>query len=331
MKTFFATTLCLLLFSNFIYSQKQQLTEPFAFYFNGHIKLFLFDEKKDDFEYETNGNSTENKPNKIKRFKYGEETQFYRIGTYYEKLTNEQSIKYYKMTPVPFKYKILVESKDYEKYGRSINDMDYINGSKLYRINNINEDKLQKNDTRWFKENDALVSVQDRNKIFLIESSRFDEMENKDFIFKRYVLWDWDVDYGAQLSLPFKLRPEINDDNMRITPEINLGGYVSSRLRIDRRKNRYLHLPMFSAGVSGIGINSNNKIDESTNTGDGLVMATTFTGGVGVELDSFQLAFIIGWDKASGEIGKEWQYNGRPWYSFGVGFTFLSKQKDEKQ
>lgn len=301
--------------------QLKSLEEPFAYRFNGHIKVYLLDEKSDNFKYLPNSAD--------RKIFYGENSLFYKSGIYYENLEEEKKLKYYKISPVKYEKSILVPQKDYSEYDRSIDDLEYKNGSKLYRNNcNGNNCKKHKN-TVWIVEKEETISVKDQNKTFLVESIRFDELELEGFIYKEYQMSDWDVDYGAQLSLPFKLRPKLNGDNMRITPEINLGGFLSSRYRIDRRKNRYLHFPIVSAGVSGIGVNTDNVIDESKNTGDGLIMATTFTVGTAVELGNFQLGLIMGWDKASGAIGANWQYNGRLWYSFGIGFTFLNRKKEE--
>lgn len=172
----------------------------------------------------------------------------------------------------------------------------------------------------------------DFGKIYAIEIQKFDELFKKDFILKRYDLWKdkevglrygMDFTYGAQISVPFKLRPPVNSQPLRLTPELNLGGFIGARLRIKRYHDAYLYPFVLSAGVGTVGINENNTINENSIKGDSQILAANASTGFVFRWKDFQLGFLTGWDWATGDLGKEWVYQGRPWYSIAIGFRFL--------
>lgn len=184
------------------------------------------------------------------------------------------------------------------------------------------------------------VDIDDENKKFWIKKDKFNQYIEKGFIKKRFSK-KIQVAYGASLSVPFKIRPEVGDRNIKITPDLALGGYIGFRYRLNKYKPIYWYLPVITAGVTTIGINSDNLendtvVDEVTmmeiensSSSDGLVFARTFTIGSFVEFDSFQVGFVAGWDRPGGEIAKDWIYNDRLWYSFSIGYNFL-RRSDSK-
>ena len=184
-----------------------------------------------------------------------------------------------------------------------------------------------------YKEN--YIDVDDQDKMFWLKKDKFDKYLTQGYIKKRYQI-PVQFAYGASLSIPFKIRPETKEQNIKITPEISLGGYFGLRKRLNRYKPIYLYLPVITAGVTTIGINSNNIIDESSTTpessesiNDGLVFARTFSVGSFIEFNSFQMGFVMGWDRPGGEVAKDWIYNDRLWYSFSIGYNFL-RRNDNK-
>jgi hypothetical protein len=182
------------------------------------------------------------------------------------------------------------------------------------------------------------IDVDDENKIFWIKKESFEKQLENGYIKKRYHL-NPELAYGASLSIPFKIRPSIGDINMKITPELSLGGFIGGRFRLNRFKNVFLYLPVVTAGVTTIGINTDNIISEENTTQtttvnnaivkDGLVFARTFSVGSFIEYNSFQFGFVLGWDKGGGEVAKDWIYNDQLWYSFSIGYNFLRKADDK--
>jgi len=163
---------------------------------------------------------------------------------------------------------------------------------------------------------------------------RQDELNNllEDKTLKKSYKFTHDVAYGANVSLPFKLRPKVNDQNIRITPDITLTGYLGFKHRISRKDPFYVTFPIVTLGLASLPITG--ETDGSVvDKGDGMVLGVTTSTGLVFQLKDFQLGFLMGWDKAAGELGKTWIYNGKTWYSFSIGFTFFgnNKQAEEKK
>lgn len=179
------------------------------------------------------------------------------------------------------------------------------------------------------------VDIEEQGQKFYLRKDKFNSLISKGYIKKRYET-PYQFAYGANLSLPFKIRPRVKEQNIKITPEISLGGYAGGRIRLNRYKPVYLYAPIITAGVTTIGINRNNIIDESTNDvgslnniDDALVLARTFSIGTFLEYDTFQIGFVGGWDRPGGEVAKEWIHNDKFWYSFSIGYNFLRRSDDK--
>ena len=208
--------------------------------------------------------------------------------------------------------------------------------------------------TETHKYHKNYIDIDDENKMFWIKKDRFEKYIKQGYIKKRYHT-PIQLAYGASLSIPFKIRPATGDFNMKITPEITLGGYLGLRRRLSRYKPVYVYFPVITAGITTIGINRDNVIDESTTTQqetesdpttnqqelnnetttdqqeanepeDGLVFARTGSIGLFFEFDSFQVGFVTGWDRPGGEIATDWIYKDRLWYSFNIGYNFLRRE-----
>ncbi|MCB0400089.1 MAG: hypothetical protein KDD26_10805, partial [Winogradskyella sp.] len=80
------------------------------------------------------------------------------------------------------------------------------------------------------------IDIGDQENIFWVKEEEFNSYLEKGYIKKRYYLTP-QFAYGASLTIPFKIRPEVDDFNMKITPEISLGGYLGMRGRLSRYKS----------------------------------------------------------------------------------------------
>ncbi|WP_024771761.1 hypothetical protein [Aquimarina macrocephali] len=212
------------------------------------------------------------------------------------------------------KNKIKHPSEDYNIY-----IIDVLNWPEKDKKDQVISYKMQGNTT--------YINVDDNDKRFWIKAEEFNRLLDEKYIVKRYYL-STQFAYGASLSVPFKIRPKTDDFNMKITPEIMLGGYLGLKHRLNRYKDIYIHFPVVTFGVTTLGINENNTINESTTTTetpDGLVLGRTFSFGTILEYKSFQIGLIGGFDRASGEIGKNWAYNDKFWYSVGIGYSFFER------
>jgi hypothetical protein len=137
---------------------------------------------------------------------------------------------------------------------------------------------------------------------------------------------------GTTLSVPFKFRPRQDGNSRDMTLDASLGGYAGLRWRIHPTQELYINL----LGTAGLSLLPITALDESaevdaeskkTNTVPGF----TWSAGVVLELDSFQLGFLLGRDYATGDAGDAWLYDTKTWYALSVGFTFLGTGTDSSK
>ncbi|MES2478883.1 MAG: hypothetical protein V4561_07340 [Bacteroidota bacterium] len=178
------------------------------------------------------------------------------------------------------------------------------------------------------KSSTTFINSDDNNKFYWIRKDELDNYMTNDFVKKSYRIPNLSPTYGANISLPFKLRPKTGGQNIKITPDLTLGGYLGARWRLSHKDPFYLSFPVVSLGLSTLTINDNNN-SSTTNKGDGTVLGITGSWGAVFQLKDFQFGLIMGWDRAAGELGKDWIYNDKPWYSFSIGFSFLGNNADK--
>ncbi len=284
------------------YSQNNQVgDDPFMYKVNGNILLkeFITKDASMDSTFYVAG-------------KYGYDL----VGEFID-FSSADKTKYLKLQLTPFEYKFFIKDS-------TINNV-------VYSIMANKPLGHKKTKRELYKKTDAIIDVPDQGRIFLIKDTDFNSMIEKKFIRKRYYN-RFSASYGASLTVPFKIRPEIEERNMKITPELSLGGYFGLKKRINYYENHFWHIAVVTFGVTTIGINKDNVIQEvaTDEIKDGLVFARTVSFGSVLQFNDFQLGLICGFDKAGGEIGRDWIYNDKFWYSLSVGFSILNANKKDK-
>lgn len=180
------------------------------------------------------------------------------------------------------------------------------------------------------KGSSVFINSDDNDKYFWLRKDELDNYMADGFITKSYKTPNTNIAYGANISLPFKLRPETNGQNIKITPDLTLGGYLGIKWRISKTKPFYLTAPIVTLGLATLSINDNSNT-ATPSKGDGTVLGITGSTGLVFQLDDFQFGFMLGRDRAAGEIGKDWIYNNKTWYSFSIGYSFLGNNSDKNK
>jgi len=127
---------------------------------------------------------------------------------------------------------------------------------------------------------------------------------------------------GGQLTVPFKLRPSIQDKAFQMTTDVTIGAYAGLRFRLSRINPFFITVPA-TLGLTFININDNTTTTASPTTTDTkIVPGVTWSSGAILQLGTINVGFVFGCDYAS-EVKKEWIYQGKFWYSFAIGFSFL--------
>ena len=136
------------------------------------------------------------------------------------------------------------------------------------------------------------------------------------------------------MSIPFKIRPEVSHDTGRITQSDvnNLGlNFDLYRYQIDRyfsdaKKSTHRFFVGFWAGPSIQKLDSLQTNGILTSEKNELFLSTALTLNYSYNNITFSFA-PIGFDIATTTIGKQWIYNDRRWWGFGIGIspTFLNR------
>ncbi|MBK8557226.1 MAG: hypothetical protein IPL65_16325 [Lewinellaceae bacterium] len=127
---------------------------------------------------------------------------------------------------------------------------------------------------------------------------------------------------GGQLTLPFKIRPKAETNSFRLTTDVTLGGYFGITHVLPGKHENSLTIPM-TAGLTFININNNNtSLDRGFEDAE-VIPGITWSTGIILQLEHYNLGLMFGKDYAS-EIGDQWLYHNKLWWSFGIGFSFLN-------
>lgn len=126
---------------------------------------------------------------------------------------------------------------------------------------------------------------------------------------------------GGQITLPFKIRRSPAHNTFRLTTDVTLGGYVGYTRRLSPKRDFYLTIPL-TAGLTFINLNDNNTSLDRLETGAEVVPGLTWSTGMIFQMEKYSLGLLCGKDYAS-DVGNQWEYHGKMWWSFGIGFVFL--------
>jgi hypothetical protein len=114
--------------------------------------------------------------------------------------------------------------------------------------------------------------------------------------------------------------------NFNLTTDVTLGPYIGLTKRLSKRNPFYVTVPA-TLGLSFININNNTTSNQIMNEEIGVVPGISWSSGLVFQFDNFNLGFVFGKDYASG-IGDDWIYQGKTWYSFAIGYSFLNEEKE---
>lgn len=137
----------------------------------------------------------------------------------------------------------------------------------------------------------------------------------------RFNIWKDLECTGGQLTLPFKIRPKAETHSFRLTTDVTVGAYIGLTKRLSATKDFYLTIPL-AAGLTFINLNDNNTSFDRDLEEAEVVPGLTWSTGIILQLEKYSLGLMFGKDYAS-EVGDQWEYHRRMWWSFGIGFTFF--------
>jgi hypothetical protein len=169
---------------------------------------------------------------------------------------------------------------------------------------------------------DTIAAI--NGKTLAVKKTEFDLVKKTTYYSVSFCKWkNYNFSSGI-MTIPFKLRPKIDTIEFNVTTDITLGGYFGLTKRISTYKRYYITLPA-TLGLSYINVTNNNTSNIIKDNATGVVPGFTWSSGIIFQLEDFNIGFVLGQDFASG-VGDKWIYNGKLWYSFAIGYNFLSQK-----
>ena len=173
----------------------------------------------------------------------------------------------------------------------------------------------------------------DEPRSFCVDVKQFNEYVDNHVLVKRYrtvCLW-WtmcaSLNFGTSVSVPFKLRPHTPGRARRIATDVTLGGYAGVRGRLDHAKPYYVSA-VATAGLVLLPIDGSSLKTPAGEAANTSVSGFTWGAGLVFELDAVQLGAFYGRDYAAGDLGSQWIYNGKAWWSVSVGYKFFGRANE---
>jgi len=179
-------------------------------------------------------------------------------------------------------------------------------------------------------------------KVLMIEKSKFDKLAKTTLYDTRWTLgrlrnskkWynglrcfvpyvrNYKITTGL-LTIPFKLRPSQDTLNFKMTTDVTMGPYFGITKRISPRNNYYITFPA-TLGLTFINIKTNANVVKNNDID--VIPGFSWSSGAILQFDKFSIGYVFGQDFGSG-IGKNWEYQGKTWHSFAIGYSFLKEDK----
>jgi hypothetical protein len=166
---------------------------------------------------------------------------------------------------------------------------------------------------------DNYVNSKNDNIVYFVESTKLSTLHKQ----KTSSL------VSGTLLAPIKVRPEENVKGMNypweLSTDISLGQYLGYRIPLSITNPYYITIPTITLGTSLLSINNSNTIPENDSS---TTLGLTWSTGIILDLNGFNIALLLGKDYAPGQAGKNWIYNEKTWFSIGFGINLTSKNKD---
>ncbi|WP_299522498.1 hypothetical protein [Winogradskyella sp.] len=119
------------------------------------------------------------------------------------------------------------------------------------------------------------------------------------------------------LTLPFRARPQ---DDFSFHTEFNLSTAVNFKLGSFKGSTFNWQ---FGAGISSVGLNSENSLGIESGESQDVATLTLFTGPM-LQYKKVQIGLYLGVDQINNQSNYQWKSNGNLWLGFGVGFDVFS-------
>ena len=164
--------------------------------------------------------------------------------------------------------------------------------------------------------NAADTTSTSRRKFFCMPQATFDSFTRES------VQWGWrsrDFAVGA-LILPVKLRPGTGGAGFDFSTDVAFGTSAGWRWRLSDRRETFTSV-LGGVALSSVSLTEENTRGTVTTTTDRA--AFTWTLGLMLEENRFQIGAFLGQDRISQPSQANWAFQGKTWFAIGLGYTLF--------
>ncbi|QNF31365.1 hypothetical protein HUW51_00995 (plasmid) [Adhaeribacter swui] len=133
----------------------------------------------------------------------------------------------------------------------------------------------------------------------------------------RYIRWKTTLTAGTAI-IPIKVR----FNNFDFNKDFTLGPTIGVRWRIAKHTDNFLNA-MLGFGVTSVTLDSASTDGALKANTDRFAVTPSF--GLLLEFDNVQVGLFTGMDYLSKKENIDWRYQGKSWFSVGLGYTILTK------
>jgi hypothetical protein len=183
---------------------------------------------------------------------------------------------------------------------------------------------LKKADITTYSTDSAFISAWANYKTFYISPK---DLSNKCLV---YYTKDVDFTYGA-LTLPLKIRfGDGKNIYSQYEENLNLGLTFGLKFTVPSTKEQSINA-LVLAGVTTVTLDSVNlKTPSYYDPKNTSTKAVTFGLGAVYQYSNFQIGIFTGIDHISGQLGREWRQQDRPWLGIGIGLALFNNTSTTK-
>ncbi|WP_332737611.1 hypothetical protein [Flavihumibacter sp.] len=156
------------------------------------------------------------------------------------------------------------------------------------------------------------------------ERKKYFRLANKDFnakAIKRYRRWA-PVFTAGTVIVPVKMRFNKFD----FSKDFTIGPSIGAKFRASKYSDNHLNL-LLGFGITSVTLDSFSTKGQIITSTDRPALTPSL--GIVFEFNNVQIGLFSGLDYISKKEKINWQYQGKPWISFGLGYTILSRQSNK--
>jgi len=183
-----------------------------------------------------------------------------------------------------------------------------------------------------------LKGIKETNKNIEIDFTNNDyDVSNQLFKVSKADLKDYNKIWQQGLSwstllLPIKYRPETELNGTKFdrtfSTDISVGPFFGYKFKTGKFYDQFVKVGAFAGPTliqfPTVVTPNNGQSNQNNITNDNLI-GFSFGWGIVYQFNKLQIGLINGKDYLGGEKSKEWQYDGKSWWSFAIGYKFSTE------